>query len=208
MNRTLAGLILIGLAGCKTDDLGKYAADWTRLDKLADSYIKPTQPADDGGEGWNPSGTITRIDFGGAQTAGVFRVELRGMMPQEKSDDNEKFFLMFRAKGYPKGGNFYTVHPSGERNGVRVRLQNDDGTAKVHISNSITSAHRPAPTLWVLTWKGDGNLHVVVGGEKAKGSPFYVGAWAPTSGYVGGNEDGRTFEGEWRNAEFAKMDAR
>jgi len=202
--KAAAVLIAIAVAcgGCKTIDEAKdYIADYASLDKLAEKYIKPAQ-ADDGGEGWNPSGTITRIDFGGAQSSGTFRVELRGMMPQEQSGDNEKFFLMFRAKGYPKGGNFYTVHPASERNGVRLRLQNDAGTAKVHISNSITSAYRQEPTLWVLKWKGDGKLHVTVGGEKAKGSPFEVGAWAPTSGYVGGNEDGRVFEGEWRGAAF------
>jgi hypothetical protein len=179
--------------------------DWAGLDKLVARYVKPA-PADDGGEGWNPSGAFARIDFGGAQTAGVFQVELRGMKPGAGTGANgttgsgnhpERLFVAFKGSGLDKA-TAYTMHKS--RNAVRTNVRSKDKTIAYQCHNSNTHGNRPEPTVWRWAWRA-GKLWVYAGDTLLKDYPQSIGDIRFTSAYVGG-ESARPFEGEWRNAKF------
>ena len=204
MKRTLAGLILIGLAGCKTDDLGNVADLRAAYDK-AQTSINPMPPTS---EGWNPSGTFALIDFGGAQTAGVFSVELRGMKPGKGTGESgttgsgnhpERLFVAFKGSGLDKC-TAYTMHKG--RNAVRTNVRSKDAAIAYQCHNSNTHGDRPESTVWRWEWR-DGTLWIYAGDELLKDYPQKIGGIKFASVVVGG-ESARPFEGEWRNAEFAK----
>ena len=191
-------------AGCKTDDLGNVADLRAAYDK-AQTSINPMPPTS---EGWTGN-TVEKLDFGGAQTAGVFTVEVRGMKPGAGTGENgttgsgnkpERMFVELYGPHVDKADT-YTMHKG--RNAVRTSLRSKDKVIAYQSHNANTTGDRPAPTVWTYKW-GGGRLWIYAGDELLKDYPQDLGPMSFSGVYIGGTDRTRPFEGEWRNAAFEK----
>lgn len=205
MRTALAALILAALTtGCATRELDNIAALRAAYE-AARATINPMPPAS---EGWRGN-DVEFVDFGGAHTAGVFSVEVRGMKPGpgtgEKGttgsgDKPERFLWEFAGKHVDKADG-YTMHK--KRNGVRTNLRSKDKTVAYQCHKANTHGDRPNPTVWRWEWH-DGKMWIYAGDELLKDYPLSIGPMRFTGVYLGGTDRSRPFEGEWRNAAFTK----